>query len=87
MKVMAELDIGEKRIPQDGRFAVHIAAREIDFRVSVMPGLFGEDAVLRILDKQSLTTELAQLSLDLLGITPAAQQTIRRLANQPYGML
>lgn len=87
LKVMAELDIGEKRIPQDGRFAVGMAGREIDFRVSVMPGLFGEDAVLRILDKQSLTAELAQLSLDLLGIEPAAQQTIRRLATQPYGML
>lgn len=87
VKVMAELDIGEKRIPQDGRFAVGMAGREIDFRVSVMPGLFGEDAVLRILDKQSLTAELAQLSLDLLGIEPAAQQTIRKLATQPYGML
>ena len=87
LKVMAELDIGEKRIPQDGRFAVNIAGREIDFRVSVMPGLFGEDAVLRILDKQSLTAELAQLSLDLLGIEASAQQTIRRLASQPYGML
>jgi general secretion pathway protein E len=87
IKVMAELDIGEKRIPQDGRFAVNIGGREIDFRVSVMPGLFGEDAVLRILDKQSLTAELAQLSLDLLGIEVHAQDTIRRLASQPYGML
>jgi len=87
VKVMAELDIGEKRIPQDGRFAVNIGGREIDFRVSVMPGLFGEDAVLRILDKQSLTAELAQLSLDLLGIEARAQDTIRRLASQPYGML
>ncbi|VTU36684.1 Type II traffic warden ATPase [Variovorax sp. PBL-H6] len=87
LKVMAELDIGEKRVPQDGRFAVHIGGREIDFRVSVMPGLFGEDAVLRILDRQSLTAELAQLSLDLLGIEAATQQTIRQLASQPYGML
>ncbi|MDP9877267.1 general secretion pathway protein E [Variovorax boronicumulans] len=87
VKVMAELDIGEKRIPQDGRFAVNIGGREIDFRVSVMPGLFGEDAVLRILDKQSLTAELAQLNLDLLGIEARAQDTIRRLASQPYGML
>ncbi|MDR6538471.1 GspE/PulE family protein [Variovorax soli] len=87
LKVMAELDIGEKRIPQDGRFAVHIGGREIDFRVSVMPGLFGEDAVLRILDRQSLTAELSQLSLDLLGIDGATQQTIRQLASQPYGML
>ncbi|KWT74859.1 GspE/PulE family protein [Variovorax sp. WDL1] len=87
LKVMAELDIGEKRIPQDGRFAVHIGGREIDFRVSVMPGLFGEDAVLRILDRQSLTAELSQLSLDLLGIEGTTQQTIRQLASQPYGML
>ncbi len=87
VKVMAELDIGEKRIPQDGRFSVHIGGRELDFRVSVMPGLFGEDAVLRILDKQSLTAELAQLSLGLLGIEARAQATIRRLARQPYGML
>ena len=87
VKVMAELDIGEKRVPQDGRFCVSMGGREIDFRVSVMPGLFGEDAVLRILDKQRLTAELAQLSLDLLGIDIDAQQTIRKLASQPYGML
>lgn len=87
LKVMAELDIGEKRIPQDGRFAVTMNGREIDFRVSIMPGLFGEDAVLRILDKQSLTTELSQLSLDLLGIDDETRAVIRRLANQPYGML
>jgi general secretion pathway protein E len=87
IKVMAELDIGEKRIPQDGRFAVSINGREIDFRVSIMPGLFGEDAVLRILDKQSLTSELAQLNLDMLGIDAETRDIIRRLANQPYGML
>lgn len=87
LKVMAELDIGEKRIPQDGRFAVTMAAREIDFRVSIMPGLFGEDAVLRILDKQSLTAELEQLSLDVLGFDSVTRETIRRLASQPYGML
>lgn len=87
LKVMAELDIGEKRIPQDGRFAVTMAAREIDFRVSIMPGLFGEDAVLRILDKQSLTAELEKLSLDVLGFDPGTRETIRKLASQPYGML
>jgi general secretion pathway protein E len=87
LKVMSELDIGEKRIPQDGRFAVTIAGREIDFRVSVMPGLFGEDAVLRILDRQALTTEHSQLNLDLLGIGVQAQQAIRKLAAQPHGML
>lgn len=87
LKVMAELDIGERRIPQDGRFSVTINAREIDFRVSIMPGLFGEDAVLRILDKQALTAELSQLSLDVLGIDAETRDIIRRLAGQPYGML
>ncbi len=87
LKVMAELDIGEKRIPQDGRFSVSLQAREVDFRVSIMPGLFGEDAVLRILDRQSLTTNMAQLNLDMLGIDATTSQVMRRLANQPYGML
>jgi general secretion pathway protein E len=87
LKVMAELDIGEKRIPQDGRFSVSIQTREVDFRVSIMPGLFGEDAVLRILDRQSLATDMAQLNLDMLGIDASTRQTMRRLANQPYGML
>jgi general secretion pathway protein E len=87
LKVMAELDIGEKRIPQDGRFSVSIEAREVDFRVSVMPGLFGEDAVLRILDRRSLTADIAQLNLDTLGIDALTRQVMRQLANQPYGML
>lgn len=87
LKVMAELDIGEKRIPQDGRFSVSIQSREVNFRVSIMPGLFGEDAVLRILDRQSLTTDQAKLTLDTLGVDPESSRTIRRLANHPYGML
>ena len=87
LKVMAELDIGEQRIPQDGRFSVSIHSREVDFRVSIMPGLFGEDAVLRILDRQSLTTDMAQLNLDLLGIDTPTREVMRRLANHPYGML
>lgn len=87
IKVMAELDIGEKRIPQDGRFAVTMNARVIDFRVSVMPSMFGEDVVLRILDKQSLTAELARLDLDVLGLDRDTCDIMRRLASQPYGML
>jgi general secretion pathway protein E len=87
LKVMAELDIGEKRIPQDGRFSVSMQAREVDFRVSIMPGLFGEDAVLRILDRQSLTSDMTQLNLDMLGIDATTRQIMRRLASQPYGML
>jgi general secretion pathway protein E len=87
LKVMAELDIGEKRIPQDGRFSVSIQSREVDFRVSIMPGLFGEDAVLRILDRQALTADTAQLNLDMLGIDAPTRDRMRRLANHPYGML
>lgn len=87
LKVMAELDIGERRVPQDGRFTVNIQKREIDFRVSIMPGLFGEDAVLRILDKQHLVLEMQGLSLETLGFDARNRQIIRRLAALPYGML
>lgn len=87
IKVVAELDIAERRIPQDGRFKASIRGREIDFRVSVMPSLFGEDVVIRILDKQSLTDQVQGLRLDLLGFDSDTLQRIRRLAREPYGML
>ncbi|RTL57722.1 MAG: type II/IV secretion system protein [Rhodocyclaceae bacterium] len=87
IKVMAELDIAERRIPQDGRFKVSIRGREIDFRVSVMPSLFGEDVVIRILDKQSLTDQILGLRLDLLGFDAELLVRIRRLAKEPYGMM
>ena len=87
VKVMAELDIAERRIPQDGRFKVFAQGREIDFRVSVMPSIFGEDAVLRILDKQSLTDRVKGLNLDALGFATQAAATLRRLSSEPYGML
>ena len=87
VKVMAELDIAERRIPQDGRFKVVAQGREIDFRVSVMPSIFGEDAVLRILDKQSLTDHVKGLTLDALGFDAHAAGTLRRLSSEPYGML
>jgi general secretion pathway protein E len=87
VKVMAELDIAERRIPQDGRFKVLAQGREIDFRVSVMPSIFGEDAVLRILDKQSLTDHVKGLNLDALGFDAKAAATLRRLSSEPYGML
>jgi general secretion pathway protein E len=87
IKVMAELDIAERRIPQDGRFKVLAQGREIDFRVSIMPSIFGEDAVLRILDKQSLTDHVKGLSLDALGFDLDSATTLRRLAAEPYGML
>jgi general secretion pathway protein E len=87
IKVMAELDIAERRIPQDGRFKVLAQGREIDFRVSVMPSIFGEDAVLRILDKQNLTDHVKGLNLDALGFDAQSGATLRRLSSEPYGML
>ena len=87
IKVLAELDIAEKRIPQDGRFKVSIKDREVDFRVSIMPSIFGEDAVLRILDKQALADQVKGLRLDYLGFDAASMVVMRRLSNEPYGMV
>jgi general secretion pathway protein E len=87
VKVMSELDIAERRVPQDGRFRLALKGRPIDFRVSVMPSVHGEDAVLRILDKQALTDELQGLRLDNLGFEAEVVQRLRRLAELPYGML
>jgi general secretion pathway protein E len=87
IKVMAELDISEHRIPQDGRFKVGLDGRDVDFRVSIMPSNFGEDAVLRILDKKSLSDELSGFSLDSLGFDATLKEEIRRLSKEPYGML
>ena len=87
IKVMAELDIAERRIPQDGRFKVRIKGREIDFRVSVMPNIFGEDAVLRLLDRRALTEEAQTLRLESLGLDEHAMTDIRKLAVKPHGML
>ena len=87
IKVMAELDIAERRIPQDGRFRVNIAQRDVDIRVSVMPSVHGEDAVLRILDKRTFLKDDNRLRLDMLGFDAEALVTIRRLAHEPYGML
>lgn len=86
IKIMAELDIAERRVPQDGRFKAGIRGREIDFRVSIMPSVHGEDAVLRILDKQALSDEIRGLSLDHLGFDDVSVGTIRTLASEPYGM-
>ena len=87
VKVMSELDIAERRVPQDGRFRLALKGRPIDFRVSVMPSVHGEDAVLRILDKQALTDELLGLRLDALGFEPGVVGRLRRLSELPYGML
>jgi general secretion pathway protein E len=87
VKVMSELDIAERRVPQDGRFRLALKDRPIDFRVSVMPSVHGEDAVLRILDKQALTDELQGLRLDALGFEAGLVRRLRRLSELPYGML
>ncbi len=87
IKVMSELDIAERRVPQDGRFKVSIQGREIDFRVSIMPSIFGEDAVLRILDRQALSDHVEGLTLNQLGFNPVAIASLRRLSSEPYGML
>ncbi len=87
IKVMSELDIAERRVPQDGRFKISIQGREIDFRVSIMPSIFGEDAVLRILDRQALSDQIEGLTLNQLGFNPTAIASIRRLSSEPYGML
>ncbi len=87
IKVMSELDIAERRVPQDGRFKVSVQGREVDFRVSIMPSIFGEDAVLRILDKQSLSDQMNGLRLDFLGFDARALKVMRHLSNEPYGMV
>jgi len=87
MKVMAELDIAEKRVPQDGRFKLRLNGRDIDFRVSILPGVFGEDVVIRILDKSSITDDLRRLSLDTLGMAPETLKKFRRAIREPYGMV
>jgi len=88
VKVLAELDVTERRVPQDGRFKALDRGRAVDFRVSIMPSIHGEDAVVRVLDKQSLyETERQQLSLDALGFGANEVQALRRLSYEPYGML
>jgi type IV pilus assembly protein PilB len=87
IKVMAELDIAEKRVPQDGRFRVKIRGRSIDFRVSIMPSVHGEDAVIRILDKESLSKQFSSLRLDVLGFDEKELARFRRFIREPYGMV
>ena len=87
IKVLAELDIAERRVPQDGRFRVTVSGRNTDLRVSIMPSIHGEDAVLRILDKRQLVPAGGKLTLNLLGFDSDSLQRIRRLAALPYGML
>jgi type II secretory ATPase GspE/PulE/Tfp pilus assembly ATPase PilB-like protein len=87
IKVMAELDIAEKRVPQDGRFRVKLRGRNVDFRVSVMPSVHGEDAVIRILDKESISQQFASLRLDILGFDERELVRFRRFIREPYGMV
>jgi type IV pilus assembly protein PilB len=87
IKVMSELDIAEKRVPQDGRFRVRYKNRLIDFRVSIMPTIHGEDAVLRVLDKESMSEKFAKLSLDVVGFSEADLVKFRRYILEPYGMV
>ncbi|HEY3077856.1 MAG TPA: GspE/PulE family protein [Burkholderiales bacterium] len=87
IKVMSELDIAERRVPQDGRFKARREGREIDFRVSVMPSALGEDAVLRILDRRALSDQLQGLTLNSLGFDQDIIERMRKLSAEPYGML
>src|SRR5665213_1378023 len=87
IKVMAELDIAETRVPQYGRFQLRLNGKDIDFRVSVMPSALGEDVVIRILDKSSLHEEFSQLRLDILGLASETLKKFRRSIREPYGMV
>ena len=87
VKVMAELDIAEKRVPQDGRFKVRMPGKTIDFRVSVMPSAHGEDVVIRILDKESISEQFTELKLDILGLAEDELRRFRKYIREPYGMV
>ncbi|MCI0416863.1 GspE/PulE family protein [bacterium] len=87
IKVMSELDIAEKRIPQDGRFKLRVKNKAIDFRVSIMPSVHGEDAVIRILDKESINENFSDLKLHVLGFSDVILRKIRKYISEPYGMV
>ena len=87
IKVMSELDIAERRIPQDGRFRVRYKGRTVDFRVSIMPTVFGEDAVIRILDKEQINESFKNLDLDVVGFDPEDVARFRLYIKEPYGMV
>jgi len=87
IKVMSELDIAEKRIPQDGRFKLRLKGRTIDFRVSIMPSVHGEDCVIRILDKESMNKDFKNLRLDILGFDEETMRKLRKFIREPYGMV
>ncbi len=86
IKVMSELDISERRIPQDGRFKLRIKGKTVDFRVSIMPSVHGEDCVIRILDKESASEKFRTLSLEVCGFEPDMLRKVRKFIREPYGM-
>jgi type II secretory ATPase GspE/PulE/Tfp pilus assembly ATPase PilB-like protein len=86
LKVISELDIAEKRVPQDGRFRMKFKQKTIDFRVSIMPGIYGENAVIRILDREMITENIGELKLKQLGFAPYILEKINYYIRQPYGM-
>ncbi len=87
IKVMSELDIAEKRVPQDGRFKLRVRGRTIDFRVSIMPTVHGEDSVIRILDKESANAEFKSLNLEVVGFDDETKRKLRKFIREPYGMV
>src|SRR5207245_7633803 len=87
LKVMAQVDIAEKRVPQDGRFKLRMPGKTIDFRVSIMPSVHGEDAVVRILDKESISEQFTELRLDILGFPDDELRRFRKYIREPYGMV
>ncbi len=87
IKVMSELDIAERRIPQDGRFRVRYKGRTVDFRVSILPSAYGENCVIRILDKEQISEEFKNLSLDVVGFDPDDVKRFRLYIKEPYGMV
>ena len=87
IKVMSELDIAERRIPQDGRFRMRIKGRRVDFRVSIIPSVHGEDSVIRILDKEQINESFKDLKLEVVGFDPALLVRFRRFIHEPYGMV
>jgi type IV pilus assembly protein PilB len=87
IKVMSELDIAERRVPQDGRFRIMIRGRKIDFRVSIMPAIHGENVVIRILDKEQINESFKELNLDVVGFAPQDLKKFRKFISEPYGMV
>jgi type IV pilus assembly protein PilB len=87
IKVMSELNIAERRVPQDGRFRMRIRGRKIDFRVSIMPTIHGENCVIRILDKEQINEAFRELNLDVVGFAPQDLKKFRKFIAEPYGMV